>query len=95
MYPRPDGTVYICGEAESVDVPEDPSTIQPRKAAVKALQVTRKHPYKGSSPLNARDCHLHMLTIMDVAKFAIYLYQGIMYRQEYSPLMSKGRLFAV
>ena len=39
VYPRPDGTVYICGEAETVDVPDDPADIQPRKAAVKALQV--------------------------------------------------------
>ena len=42
VYPRPDGTVYICGEAETVDVPEDPAEIQPRKAAVKALQVGRQ-----------------------------------------------------
>ena len=42
VYPRPDGTVYICGEAETVDVPENPADIEPRKAAVKALQV--RHP---------------------------------------------------
>ncbi len=40
VYPRPDWTVYICGEAETVDVPEDPADIEPCKTAVKALQVT-------------------------------------------------------
>ena len=39
LYPRPDGTVYICGEAETVDVPDNPADIEPRKSAVQALQV--------------------------------------------------------
>lgn len=38
VYPRPDGSVYICGEAESVEVPEDPATIRPRASATASLQ---------------------------------------------------------
>ncbi|KAL0487205.1 oxidoreductase [Acrasis kona] len=30
IYPRPDGTVYICGKAETVELPEDPSKIVPK-----------------------------------------------------------------
>ncbi|CAK0761244.1 hypothetical protein CVIRNUC_002841 [Coccomyxa viridis] len=38
VYPRPDGTVYICGESDSVSLPDDPMSIQPRASAMKSLQ---------------------------------------------------------
>jgi hypothetical protein len=44
VYPRPDGSVYICGEAESVEVPEDPATIRPRASATASLQVSHALP---------------------------------------------------
>eukprot|EP00884_Botryococcus_braunii_P008041 jgi/Botrbrau1/17238/Bobra.0015s0001.1 len=36
----PDRTLYICGESEYVDVPEDPATITPRQDAISNLQVS-------------------------------------------------------
>lgn len=39
VYPRPDGTVYICGESDSSAVPDDPLSITPRADAMTALQV--------------------------------------------------------
>ncbi|CAL8464301.1 g3836 [Coccomyxa elongata] len=38
VYPRPDGTVYICGESDSSAVPDDPLSITPRADAMTALQ---------------------------------------------------------
>lgn len=49
VYPRPDGTVYICGESEYVDVPDDPATIGPREDAIANLQVIARA--TSSSPL--------------------------------------------
>ena len=39
VYPRPDGTVYVCGESEMVVVPDDPLSIKPRPDAVARLQA--------------------------------------------------------
>ncbi|KAK9863165.1 hypothetical protein WJX84_002101 [Apatococcus fuscideae] len=39
LYPRPDGSVYICGESDSVGVPDDPLTIQPREDACDKLEA--------------------------------------------------------
>ena len=32
--------VYICGEADSVELPDDPLSIQPRASAMKSLQAS-------------------------------------------------------
>ena len=40
VYPRADNTVYICGEAESVEPPEDPGSVQPRDSAARNLQAS-------------------------------------------------------
>jgi glycine/D-amino acid oxidase-like deaminating enzyme len=37
VYPRPDGTVYICGLAERVEMPQDPSTVSPKQSSVEWL----------------------------------------------------------
>jgi len=38
IYPRPDGTIYCCGDLDSPsDPPEDPATIEPNPVAVEAL----------------------------------------------------------
>lgn len=39
MYPRPDGTVYVCGESDDSAVPDDPLSITPRADAMTALKV--------------------------------------------------------
>ncbi|KAK9844748.1 hypothetical protein WJX74_006279 [Apatococcus lobatus] len=39
LYPRPDGSVYICGESDSVGVPDDPLSIQPREDACDNLEA--------------------------------------------------------
>ena len=39
VYPRPDGSVYICGEGESVPLPDDPLTIQSNSTAKANLMV--------------------------------------------------------
>ena len=39
VYPRPDGSVYICGEGESVPLPDDPLTIQSNSTARANLMV--------------------------------------------------------
>ena len=44
LYPRPDGSVYICGESDSVGVPDDPLSIQPREDACDNLEVSFVHP---------------------------------------------------
>ena len=33
IYPRPDGTVYVCGEADKPALPDDPASITSNKAA--------------------------------------------------------------
>lgn len=38
IYPRPDGTVYICGEGDSLPLPDDAAQIEPTPAAVDVLQ---------------------------------------------------------
>ncbi|KAK9808382.1 hypothetical protein WJX73_009281 [Symbiochloris irregularis] len=38
LYARPDGTAYICGEGESVPVPDDPLSIVSTSAAAASLQ---------------------------------------------------------
>ena len=43
VYPRPDGTVYICGEADSSELPEDPAAVRPKDSAVTNLQVCVNH----------------------------------------------------
>ena len=37
VYPRCDGTVYICGESDKVDLPEDPAQINPNKESCEQL----------------------------------------------------------
>jgi glycine/D-amino acid oxidase-like deaminating enzyme len=37
VYPRPDNTVYVCGMAEKVVLPDDPNEIQPRDQSCKFL----------------------------------------------------------
>jgi len=37
VYPRPDGTVYICGQTQYTAVPEDPATITPNEGACEKL----------------------------------------------------------
>lgn len=39
VYPRPDGTVYMCGEGDSDPLPDDPSLIRPSAACVDELQA--------------------------------------------------------
>ena len=39
LYSRPDGTMYVCGESDSVGVPDDPLSIQPREGACDKLEV--------------------------------------------------------
>lgn len=41
VYPRPDGTVYICGEGDSAPLPDDPAAIQPSPATINALQASK------------------------------------------------------
>ena len=36
--------VYICGESDSVSLPDDPVSIQPRPGAMKSLQVKLPSP---------------------------------------------------
>ncbi|EIE18649.1 D-amino acid oxidase, partial [Coccomyxa subellipsoidea C-169] len=38
VYPRPDGSVYICGESDDSRLPDDPLAITPRGDAMTALQ---------------------------------------------------------
>ncbi|KAK9904744.1 hypothetical protein WJX75_001711 [Coccomyxa subellipsoidea] len=38
VYPRPDGTVYVCGESDDSAVPDDPLSISPRADAMTALR---------------------------------------------------------
>eukprot|EP01098_Paradermamoeba_levis_P013944 TRINITY_DN6509_c0_g1_i1.p1 TRINITY_DN6509_c0_g1~~TRINITY_DN6509_c0_g1_i1.p1 ORF type:complete len:388 (-),score=87.60 TRINITY_DN6509_c0_g1_i1:43-1206(-) len=42
VYPRPNGDVYICGYAESSELPVDPSQIVPREGACKKLHELGK-----------------------------------------------------
>eukprot|EP00884_Botryococcus_braunii_P008046 jgi/Botrbrau1/17242/Bobra.0015s0004.2 len=61
VYPRPDGTVYICGESEYVDVPEDPATITPRQDAISNLQEvgsTVSSRLEAAEVLQAQACFL-------------------------------------
>ncbi len=37
IYPRPDGTVYLCGEGDDEPLPEDPATIAPREGACEKI----------------------------------------------------------
>jgi len=39
VYPRPDGSVYICGEGDANPLPDDPAGIEPTPAVVGVLQV--------------------------------------------------------
>ena len=52
VYPRPDGSVYICGEAESVDLPDDPADIKPRVTSTASLRVSHTFPPLHSQALN-------------------------------------------
>ena len=54
LYPRPDGSVYICGESDSVGVPDDPLSIQPREDACDNLEVTFAHPLLSNLRLSKR-----------------------------------------
>jgi glycine/D-amino acid oxidase-like deaminating enzyme len=38
VYPRPDGSVYICGEGDANPLPDDPATIEPTQSVVDVLQ---------------------------------------------------------
>lgn len=38
VYPRPDGTVYMCGETDDSPVPDSPGEVQPRPGACSALK---------------------------------------------------------
>ena len=35
--------VYICGESDSVELPDDPLSIKPRASAMKSLQASPHH----------------------------------------------------
>ena len=37
IYPRPDGTVYVCGEGDEEPLPDNPADIQPNPTACKNL----------------------------------------------------------
>lgn len=38
MYPRPDGSVYICGSPEGIALPNDPKTIQADPNSIEDLK---------------------------------------------------------
>ena len=42
IYPRPDGTVYICGESDGAALPEDPGQVNPRLDACQSLHKVHK-----------------------------------------------------
>lgn len=37
VYPRPDGTVYLCGFSDSVPLPESADLVEPNKDAIEGL----------------------------------------------------------
>ena len=39
VYPRPDGTVYMCGGGSSDHLPKDPATILPQQSYVEEIMV--------------------------------------------------------
>jgi hypothetical protein len=39
VYPRPDGSVYVCGEPDATPLPADPAAISPPDSAVEFLRV--------------------------------------------------------
>lgn len=43
VYPRPDGTVYICGYSDDAPLPEHADLVQPDQQSVKALENMSKH----------------------------------------------------
>jgi len=61
IYPRPDGTVYVCGESDETILPEDPSMIIPSTDSCEKLQATVtsliRH-LKGAKLLKKQACYL-------------------------------------
>ena len=55
--------VYICGESDSVSLPDDPMSIQPRASAMKSLQA-RQLLLPSSKSLPARYSHCSALRLM-------------------------------
>ena len=61
VYPRPDGSVYICGSPEHIALPNDPKTIQVNPKSVEDLkEVARSVSSKlGEAPLEVgQSCFL-------------------------------------
>lgn len=61
IYPRPDGTVYVCGEADDVTLPDDPSLIVPDPDASENLQhmaASLSSHLKDAKLLKAQACFL-------------------------------------
>ena len=61
VYPRPDGSVYICGSPEQVELPRDPNTIQANPQSVEDLkEVARSVSSKlADAPLEVgQSCYL-------------------------------------
>lgn len=58
MYPRPDGTVYMCGGGSSGQLPEDPASIMPQQSYVDEILV--RPPAMGRSGSSAVLCSRNM-----------------------------------
>lgn len=61
VYPRPDGSVYICGSPEHIELPLDPNTIQANPQSIEDLkEVARSVSSKlAEAPLEVgQSCYL-------------------------------------
>ena len=61
IYPRPDGTVYVCGEGDESILPEDPSLITPSPNSCEKLQelaASVSSHLKGAKLLHKQACYI-------------------------------------
>jgi len=59
LYPRPDGTVYVCGEPSMLPVPADgPAAVSLEQDALQVLQVRGSQPSTTGMPSYER-CQQH------------------------------------
>jgi len=61
IYPRPDGTVYICGEEDETILPEDPTAITPSPNSCEKLQEiasSLSSQLKGAKLLQKQACYV-------------------------------------